>query len=323
MITGFWKKLKKPIFALAPMANVTDSAFRQIIAHYGKPDVFWTEFVSADGLCSAGRVRLLLDLQFSKKEHPIVAQIFGANPQNFYKAAQIIADLGFDGIDINLGCPDRAIVKQGAGAALIKNPALAKEIILATKKGAGKLPVSVKTRIGFDRNILDSWLPVLIEAGPSAITIHARTKKQMSLVPADWETVRQAVKIVRSYPKAKQPLILGNGDVVSREDGLRKIAETGADGVMIGRGIFGNPWVFKSGAHAISQKEKFKALLEHTKLFEKLYYGKKDFDVMKKHFKAYVTGFDGARELRMKLMECDNFKGVRKSIKEYQKNTPT
>src|SRR3989344_3628894 len=125
MVTGFWKKLKKPIFILAPMANVTDAAFRRIIAKHGKPDVFWTEFVSCDGLCSGGKERLLVDLWFSKKERPIVAQIFGSRPENVYKTAQLVVELGFDGIDINMGCPDRGVERQGAGAALIKNPKLA------------------------------------------------------------------------------------------------------------------------------------------------------------------------------------------------------
>ena len=161
MATGFWKKLKKPIMALAPMANVTDCAFRQIIAKYGKPDVMWTEFVSCDGLQSKGRANLLIDLSFTKKERPIVAQIFGAKPENFYKTALLLRELGFDGIDINMGCPDKNVEKQGAGAKLMKNPELAREIIRAAKRGAGALPVSVKTRIGYNKNELAAWLPAL------------------------------------------------------------------------------------------------------------------------------------------------------------------
>ncbi len=145
MSTGFWKKLKKPIMVLAPMANVTDAAFRQIIAKYGKPDVMYTEFVACDGLMSAGQKKLLVDFMYTEAERPIVAQIFGSKPENFYKTALLIQELGFDGIDINMGCPDRNVEKQGAGACLMKNPQLAQEIIRATKRGAGKLPVSVNT----------------------------------------------------------------------------------------------------------------------------------------------------------------------------------
>ncbi|MDP2630271.1 MAG: tRNA-dihydrouridine synthase, partial [Candidatus Uhrbacteria bacterium] len=148
---NFWKKLKKPIMCLAPMADVTDAAFRRIIAKYGKPDVMWTEFVSVDGLCSVGREKLLPDLWYTDAERPIVAQLFGCNPENFYKAALLIQELGFDGIDINMGCPIKKIEKQGAGSALIKDPQLAAKIIQETKRGAGKLPVSVKTRLGHNK----------------------------------------------------------------------------------------------------------------------------------------------------------------------------
>src|SRR3989344_6534872 len=179
MIKGFWKQLKRPFFVLAPMANVTDAAFRQIIAKYGKPDVLWTEFVSTDALCSdAGRKNALADLWFDPSQRPIVAQIFGSKPDNFYKSAQLIQALGFDGIDLNMGCPDKGIEKSGAGARLIKEPKLAQEIIRATIKGAGPLPVSVKTRLGYSSDNLEEWLKYLLETGPAAITIHARTRKE-------------------------------------------------------------------------------------------------------------------------------------------------
>src|SRR3989339_2233103 len=183
---GFWikslkrsRRQKKPIMCLAPMADVTDAAFRRMFVKYGRPDVFWTEFVSADGLCSAGKNNLLIDLKYSERERPIVAQIFGATPQNFYQAAKLLKKLGFDGIDINMGCPDKSVEKQGAGAALIKNPKLAQEIILATKEGSGGLPVSVKTRIGYNINIIEEWTEALLRAKPAAITFHLRTRKEM------------------------------------------------------------------------------------------------------------------------------------------------
>ena len=362
---GFWKKLKKPIFAMAPMANVTDAAFRRIIAKYGKPDVMFTEFVSCDGLMSVGREKLLVDFMFTEAERPIVAQIFGSKPDNFYKTALLIQELGFDGIDINMGCPDRNIEKQGAGAALMKNPKLAQEIIRETKRGAGKLPVSIKTRIGYNKNILSEWLLALLETEPAAIILHARTRKEMSSVPARWEVIADAVRIRDGYDNTKnKTLILGNGDVKDLADAEEKIKATGADGVMIGRGIFGNPWLF-AGCHlplakreregvaevsaptppppasqaralragtpsppaspceawragraegddrdssrafgmTVGVKEKLRVMVEHTYLFEKLLGEHKNFDIMKKHYKAYVNGFNGAKELRIKLME--------------------
>ncbi len=302
MVSGFWQQLKKPLFVLAPMANVTDCAFRQIIAKYGKPDVMWTEFVSCDGLQSPGRENIMIDLKYSEAEKPIVAQIFGSKPDNFYKTALLLQELGFDGIDINMGCPDRNVEKQNAGAAMIKNPKLAQECIEATKKGAGKLPVSVKTRIGFNKNELDTWLPTLLETEPAAITIHCRTRKEMSLVPARWEEITRAVVIRNKYdPNPNHTLILGNGDVENLMQAKQKIDETGADGVMIGRGIFGNPWLFRGITPTIT--EKLMVMVEHTYLFEKLLGKEKSFDIMKKHYKAYVNGFGGAKELRIRLMK--------------------
>ncbi len=243
MNLGFWAQLKKPIMALAPMANVTDAAFRHIIANYGRPDVLWTEFVSCDGLCSEGKERLLVDLKFGESERPIVAQFFGATPEHFYKCAQLAQELGFDGIDINMGCPDRSVEKQGAGAALIKNPYLAQKIIYETMRGAGTLPVSVKTRIGYTQNTLHEWLKYLLETECAAITIHARTRKEMSAVPARWDTIREAVEIRDTFCKGKEKtLVLGNGDVTTIAEAHARAQETGVDGIMIGRGIFGNPW---------------------------------------------------------------------------------
>ena len=309
MTSGFWEKLNKPIMALAPMANVTDAAFRMIIAKYGKPDVMWTEFVSVDGLISAGRENLLLDLKFDESERPIVAQFFGAAPEHFYRAALLARELGFDGIDVNMGCPDRAVLKQGAGAALIEKPKLAQEIIRAVKRGAGLLPVSVKTRLGLKKNALKEWLSYLLEADLAAITVHGRTAKEMSLVPADWEAIGEAVEIRDKYEAGSinRTLILGNGDVKDLTDAEAKAEKYGLDGVMTGRGIFGNPWFFNRGRRGeISREEKLKVMLEHTRFFEKIFGGRKNFDVMKKHYKAYVNGFRGAKELRIKLIAAKN-----------------
>ncbi|MDD2935060.1 MAG: tRNA-dihydrouridine synthase [Candidatus Pacebacteria bacterium] len=321
---SFWDKLQKPIMALAPMADVTDVSFRQVISKYGKPDVFWTEFVACDGLCSVGQEKLVKNLlQFSEKERPIVAQLFGSNPENFEKSARLIKKLGFDGIDINMGCPQKNILKQGAGAELIKSPKLAKEIIRATKKGAGGLPVSVKTRIGYNKNEIETWIPAILEEEPVVLTIHGRTKKEMSKVSAHWDIIKDVVEI-RDRMKSKT-LVIGNGDIFSFEDGLEKAKTSGVDGIMIGRGIFGNPWFFSGKNPTI--KEKIKVALEHTKLFEKIFGETKEnkkifggrarnFALMKKHYKAYINGFDGAKELRIKLMDADSLKEVEHIISQ-------
>jgi nifR3 family TIM-barrel protein len=324
---GFWEKLKKPIFAVAPMADVTDAAFRRMIATHGRPDIMWTEFVSCDGLCSRGKDALMHNLIYDESERPIVAQIFGATPENFYKTALLLQELGFDGIDINMGCPDKNIQKQNAGAKLIQSPQLAQEIIRETKRGAGSLPVSVKTRIGYTKNTIDEWLPYILETEPAAITIHGRTKKEMSDVPAHWNVIAHGVELADHYYGEKnRPFILGNGDVRTMQEALEKVRDYGVDGVMIGRGLFGNPWFFadkdalKDGRELepsnISVEKKIQVMLEHTQLFEQLFGEQKRFDVMKKHYKAYVNGFDGARELRVKLMAARDVEEVKHVLRK-------
>jgi len=314
---------KYPFFCLAPMLDVTDVAFRTMFAKYGKPDILWTEFVSADGLCSRGKEKLLPMLKFSESERPIIAQIFGSNPETIHAASKLIAELGFDGIDINMGCPDRSVLKGGAGAALIKNPDLARVIIRAALDGiadAGKkIPVSVKTRTGFNKVELEEWIPELIKENIWALTIHARTKKDLSQVPARWGEVKRVVEIVKA--SGKKIMVIGNGDVKDLADGKRKAQETGCDGIMIGRGAFGKPWLFneKIKSEDISPEKKLAILLEHTKLFEKLLGNTKNFAVMKKHFKAYVTGFSGANELRVKLMEAKDYQEVEAIITDFLK----
>ncbi|MEK7552087.1 MAG: tRNA-dihydrouridine synthase [Patescibacteria group bacterium] len=326
-MNNFWEKLNKPFFCLAPMADVTDAAFRRVIAKCGKPDVFWTEFVSADGLFyrndrPGGRAVLMKDLIFTKEEKPIVAQFFTSKPEMMERAARTALELGFDGIDINMGCPDKSIEKQGAGASLCKNPTLARELIQSAKRGCdNKLPVSVKIRLGYNTDILESWLPELLDEEVAAVTIHARTRKEMSKVPARWERIKAAV-LIRNELKSKT-LIIGNGDVLSLDDARKKIEETGCDGVMLGKAIFGNPWLFanlnNSKIKTPTPREKLSVLVEHTNLFEDLLGDVKHFAIMKKHFKAYVSGWDGAKELRMKLMETNNSGEVEFLITEYLK----
>ncbi|MBT3282894.1 tRNA-dihydrouridine synthase [bacterium] len=314
MSKGFWEKLNKPFFVLAPMADVTDAPFRRVIAKYGKPDVTYTEFVSADGLFLGGYDALVKDLEFTEDERPIVAQFFTSDPERMKKAAELAVELGFDGIDINMGCPDRSIEKQGAGSALMKNPQLAKELIKAAQEGAGDIPVSVKTRVGYNKDELDEWLRALLEAEPAVITVHARTRKQMSKVPADWSYIKRAVE-VRDNLKS-DTLIVGNGDVTDIKDARAKAQESGADGIMLGRAIFGNPWLFDESKSEVSIEEKLKVMVEHTKLFEELV-PHKNFSIMKKHYKAYVQGWDGAKELRIKLMEAKTASGVEETVNEY------
>ncbi|MEK7461886.1 MAG: tRNA-dihydrouridine synthase [Patescibacteria group bacterium] len=329
---GFWKKLKTDafrrggIFVLAPMADVTDAAFRQIIAEIGKPDVMWTEFVSADGLVlapEAGRKKLLKNLEYSEIERPIVAQFFTSSPENMKKAAALALELGFDGVDINMGCPDKSVEKQGAGASLMKNVALARALVRAAKEGAQGLPISVKTRTGYSRPELENWLPEILKEDVAVVTIHARTRKEMSKAPARWEFVEHAVEIRNA--SGKETLILGNGDVKNLEEGRMRIKETGCDGVMLGRAIFGNPWLFTESQPSL--EEKLKVLIKHTKLFEELLGGYKSFAIMKKHFKAYITGFDarptewsfgrGAGDLRVRLMDANNADEVERIINNF------
>jgi len=326
MNKGFWAKLKKPIMVMAPMADVTDCAFRQIIAKYGKPDVLWTEFVSADGLCSPGREVLKRDLEYGGGERPIVAQLFTSHPEKMREAAKLCRELGFDGIDINMGCPDKSIEKQGAGAAHMKNPERAKEVIRAAQEGAkgedgSAIPVSVKTRIGYNKDEIDTWIPALLSCGLPALTVHLRTRKEMSDVPAHWDLMKKVV--ARHYFFHKETLVLGNGDAKDMQDGIEKVRESGADGVMYGRAIFGNPWLFKNIHlvkaagdepilnHVPSIKEKLEVMMEHTELYEKMLGDVKNFAIMKKHYKAYVNGFDGAKELRVRLMETSSAREVR------------
>ncbi len=307
------------------MADVTDAAFRRVIAKYGKPDVMWTEFVSADGLYHTREIQkipddqnpLMSDLIFSEAERPIVAQFFTAKPEMMEYAARLARELGFDGVDINMGCPDRSIEKQGAGASLIKNPELAIKLVEAAKRGAGDLPVSVKTRIGYSkREELEEWIPKILAAKPAALTLHARTRKEMSNVPARFEHVKRAVEIRDAV--SPETLILGNGDVMTIEEGKVKTKETDSDGVMIGRGIFGNPYCFNPEIkmNELPLSERFKIMIEHTKLFSELLQHK-NFAIMKKHYKAYVNGFDGAKELRMKLMDAKDVKEIEAIVSEY------
>lgn len=310
------------------MADVTDAAFRRVIAKYSAPAryVTYTEFVSADGLALApeeGRRKLLRDLAYTEAERPIVAQFFTATPKHMEAAAALARELGFDGVDINMGCPADSILWQGAGANLINNPALACELVAAAKQGAGPLPVSVKTRAGYHRDEIETWIPAILAARPVALTLHARTKKEMSKVPARWERVKRAVEIRDEL--GSRTLIIGNGDLKDVDDARAKVNATGADGAMFGRAIFGNPLLFKGcQGEPLEMAQRLGILVEHARLFEELLGDIKSFAIMKKHFKAYVEGFDGAKELRMELMETQNAAQVGEIISSWlQRRGPT
>ena len=288
------------------MADVTDAAFRRVIAKYGKPDVIWNEFISVDGLLHPkGRENLMLDLKYDESERPIVAQIFGNDPAKFRDAAALLSDHGFDGIDVNFGCPAKVISRQCAGASLIDDPKRAMEIMRATKEGAGDVPVSVKTRLGHKSDVLEEWLPVLLETEPVAITIHARTAKEMSKVPARWERIARAREIMEE--RGSKALLIGNGDVRDLVDGRERALKYGADGVMLGRAVFGDPWCFNTDIkrEEVAPKERMRVLLEHSRLFDELV-SHKSFAVMRKHFKAYTLGIPDVHALREALMETQN-----------------
>ncbi len=317
---SFWNNLPKPFFVLAPMANVTDTVFRRLIAEHGQPDAMWTEFVSCDGLCSPGREAVELDLTYTETERPIVAQVFGAHPDHFYETAKLVASLGFDGMDINMGCPDKNVMKQGAGAKMITTPDVARACIRAAREGlkdaGSSIPLSVKTRVGFNKDEIDTWIPKLLEMDLPLLTIHARTKKEMSKVPARWERVKRVVEMAQGTGT----LIVGNGDATDLADARQKAEESGADGVMLGRAIFGNPWLFDRNGYAPAVPERLQAMVRHTRLFEEVWAGRKSFDIMKKHYKAYAHGFDGAKELRVRLMECSTAAEVSDVVEDFLKN---
>jgi tRNA-dihydrouridine synthase len=269
----------------------------------------WTEFVAADGLVRAtkeGKEKLMADLKYVEEERPIVAQLFTRNEEYMEYAAKLCLDLGFDGIDINMGCPAGAIIDQGCGAAMIKTPEIARRVIEAAKRGAksdeGGIPVSVKTRLGYNVDQVEEWIPTILAAQPAALTIHARTRKDMSKVPARWERVARVVELRDEL--APLVRIIGNGDALTLADARAKAEQSGADGVMLGRAIFGNPWLFhpEKNVHEIPLEVKLEVMVEHTRLFVELL-PFKSFAIMKKHYKAYVNGFEGAGELRARLME--------------------
>jgi tRNA-dihydrouridine synthase len=384
---SFWQEISPPIIGLSPMDGVTDAAFRYIVARYGTPDVQCTEFVSVDEICHGGEMAWH-QLRYAEIERPVVAQIYGADPEKFYEIAQVVCELGFDGVDINMGCPSKSVAARGCGAALIKNPSLAQQIIRAVRAGvtdwaAGRqvdkltlppkaienlqkiisqrngpavrrpLPVSVKTRLGYDSVVIEDWVSVLLEAEPDVIAIHGRTLTQMYRGQADWAAIARAAKIIRQT----STLVLGNGDIESMPDLVNRVLDTHVHGVLIGRACLGNPWLFRQKAWAKSQipphpfplppgerenlslpdpvpsphsngervrvrgledvplTDRFRVALEHARYFESLS-DLSRFAAMRKHLGWYCKGFPGAAETRARMFQSRNSRDVERVLTE-------
>lgn len=289
------------------MDDVTDTVFRQIVADCAKPDLFFTEFVNVDGLQSPGREHLLPKLRITDKEKPVIAQLWGLKPENFYKTTKDLIEMGYSGVDLNMGCPVRTVTKNGACAALINNRGLAGEIIDATKEAAGgSLPVSVKTRVGFT-TVDMSWIEFLLSKILNMLSIHGRTAKQMSKVPADWDLIGQAVPLRDSL--SPSTLLVGNGDIMSRKRGKELAGKYDLDGIMVGRGIFHDPFLFAKDSpwEQWSKGQKLQLFAKHIQLYIDTYKdNERRFEALRKFCKVYINGFDGASELRAEFMNTSS-----------------
>lgn len=324
---SIYSQLPRPFFVLAPMDDVTDTVFRRIVAGTAAPDLFFTEFVNVDGLQSPGRPRLLKKLRFTPGETPLIAQVWGKVPENFYKTAQQLADgtfarelglpegINFGGIDLNMGCPVKSEVSNGTCSALINNRPLALEIIKATKEGAnGALPVSVKTRLGFSAVDM-SWPELLLEQDLAMLTMHGRTRKEMSKVPAHWDLIGQVRELRDKI--APDTLYVGNGDVASRQQGIELIERYGLDGVMIGRGVFQDPFVFAKDSpwEQFTKEERLALFAKQVDLFARTWEDhERPIYTLNKFCKIYINGFDGAKELRERFMQAGSSKELSEMI---------
>lgn len=362
---SFWHEIPKPIIGLSPMDGVTDASFRWIAARHGGPDITVTEFTNVDAAIHAPHT-LIRDFTYSEIERPIIAQIYGNKPELFYQAAHVVCELGFDGLDINMGCPAKNVAASGSGAALIRTPELAREIIQRTRQGiddwaAGQtleelglrqklretvkasnqlrsgwetpparrsIPLSVKTRIGYDQVVVDHWIANLLEERPAAISVHGRTLKQGYKGDADWDAIARAVEIAKPTPT----LILGNGDLRDMGDIYRRVRQCGVDGVLLGRAAEGNPWIFKAKeqvkqalrdslppvtSQPIGLAERFSVIVEHAHHFE-TYVQERNFVGMRKHLIWYCRDFRGAAELRTKMVRVNGTSDVIQCLRDYQ-----
>ncbi len=310
----FWNDLPKPFFILAPMEAVTDVVFRHVVAKAGRPDIFFTEFTNSDSFCSPQGIHSTRGrLAFTEDEHPMVAQIWGKNPEHFRQMAHGLKELGFKGIDINMGCPDKSVVKNGGGSGLIRTPELAAEIIAATKEAG--LPVSVKTRLGDIRpDEWREWLTHILKQDVVNLTIHLRTRKEMSKVDAHYELISEIKKLRDKI--APHTLLTINGDIRDRAHGLELAKQYGVDGLMIGRGIFKDPYAFIERDEAPSRDELIGLLHYHLDLFDKYSteLEPRKFEPLKRFFKIYLHDFPNASELREKLMHTKSTDEVREIL---------
>ncbi len=368
---NFWQNIEKPIIGLSPMDGVSDASFRYITAKHGGPDVTITEFVNIEALFYAPH-NLVKDLTYSEMERPVVAQIYGHTPELFYRVAHVVCELGFDGLDINMGCPAKKVVGNGSGAALILNPPLARSIIQSARLGIQHwcegqtlrdlkaspeliqavevsnqlrtgtenlpqrrlIPVSVKTRLGYDQIVVEDWIQTLLQEKLSAISLHGRTLKQKYRGSADWEAIARAV----GCAKNSETLILGNGDLQSMEDVCRRVRETRVDGVLLGRSTQGNPWLFRTkdqvkqalghdGAlefrpSPVSLEERIRVILEHSDYFQKNC-GCSTFVGMRKHLAWYCKGIHGASELRAQMVRASSVSEVIECLRNYVSQLPS
>ncbi|CAN5301373.1 tRNA dihydrouridine synthase DusB [soil metagenome] len=339
MNSGFWTKLNKPIIGLSPMDGVTDFPMREITKKYGNPAITYTEFTSVEGVCH-GAKQLLKDFLYSEHQRPAIGQIYGTTPEFFRQTTIVLCQLGYDGVDINMGCPAKNVAHSGAGAALIKTPKLAQEIIKATQQGVTdwmngqtvrdcpdltleiveevkqrqallpaesqikkQIPVSVKTRVGYDAPVIEEWISNLLEMEPAAIALHGRTLKQQYSGLANWDLIAEAAVLAHKT----DTLFLGNGDIESHSEALKKVKEYGLDGVLIGQASMGNPFIFST-----DQKPNIKEIMniayEHSVLFENTFKDdpRYNFLPMRKHLGWYVRGMENAAILRQSIYQSNS-----------------
>ncbi|GAF63310.1 dihydrouridine synthase [Bacillus sp. TS-2] len=319
MSENFWRDLPRPFFILAPMEDVTDVVFRHVVSEAARPDVFFTEFTNSESYCHPDGIQSVRGrLAFTEDEQPMVAHIWGDKPEYFKKMSIGMKELGFKGIDINMGCPVPNVAQHGKGSGLIRRPDVAAELIQAAK--AGGLPVSVKTRLGFSE--IDEWkvwLKHVLEQDIVNLSVHLRTRDEMSKVDAHWELIPEIKKLRDQV--APQTLLTINGDIPDRQTGMKLVEQYGVDGVMIGRGIFHNPFAFEKEPKEHSSKELLELLKLHLDLHDQYSgLGLRSFKALHRFFKIYVKGFRGASGLRNQLMTTQSTDEVRKMIDDFVLN---
>ncbi|AID02555.1 tRNA-dihydrouridine synthase [Staphylococcus xylosus] len=317
MKENFWRELPRPFFVLAPMEDVTDVVFRHVVSEAGRPDVFFTEFTNTESFCHPEGIHSVRGrLTFTEDEQPMVAHIWGDKPEHFREMSIGMAEMGFKGIDLNMGCPVANVATKGKGSGLIQRPETAAEIIQAAK--AGGLPVSVKTRLGYSEiDEWRDWLKHVFEQDIANLSIHLRTRREMSKVDAHWELIGEIKKLRDEI--APDTLLTINGDIPDRKTGLELAEKYGIDGVMIGRGIFHNPYAFEKEPREHTSEELLGLLRLHLDLFDK--YSKKEsrlFKPLRRFFKIYVRGIRGASELRHQLMSTNTTDEARKLLDEFE-----